>query len=237
MDDLQFRRNMYADPSNNDNERQDALSKDPAKQKFAQEIYTLESKINKALNVPVPDGLAQKLLLKQTLANHQQKKRKTRFHLALAASIAMTVGITYNFMQYSHAYKTISDYAIAHVEHEAKYFHNNDNNRVDLISLNQKMASFHGSFTDELGELIAVNICQFDGVESLHLVFKGESSPVNIFVVPNNEYLNINDHFENETMQGLVNNYNDNNIIIVGDKRESLQNWQTQISKKIHWST
>lgn len=237
MDDLQFRRSLYADPNNRDDELLTALSKDPTKQKFAQELHTLENKIHKALNVPVPEELAQKLLLKQTFASHKQQKRKTRIQLALAASVAITFGITFSLMQFSHAYKTISDYAIAHVNHEAKYFHNNDIARISLASLNQKMASFNGVFSDQLGELIAANYCRFDGIKSLHLVFKGQSSPVNIFIVPNNEYLNLNDHFESENLQGLVNNFNNNNIIIVGDKREPLKDWQAQINQKIRQST
>ncbi|MGB1199089.1 MAG: DUF3379 family protein [Thalassotalea sp.] len=236
MDDLQFRRSLYADPKNSDDELLAALAKDPAKQKFAQELNALDEKIAQALNVPVPDGLAQQLMLKQSLASHQQRKRKTRVQLALAASIAMTFGIAFSLMQFSPAYTSLSDYAFAHVEHEAQYFNNNDQARVSLASLNQKMSSFDGAFTSAFGELIAVNFCRFDSVKSLHLVFKGQSSPVNIFVVPNNEYLNLNEHFENSKMQGLVNTYANNKIIIVGDKREPLKDWQASINQKVRWS-
>ena len=98
------------------------------------------------------------------------------------------------------------------------------------------MSSFDGQFSDEFGELIAANFCRFDGLKSLHLVFKGQSSPVNIFIVPNNDYLNASDYFENSKMQGLVNNFANNKIIIVGDKREPLKDWQEQINKKVRWS-
>ena len=102
MDDLQFRRSLYADPNNRDNDIVEALSEDPAKQKFAHEVSELEDKIFNALNVPVPDDLANKLLLKQTFASHKQQKRKSRIQLALAASVAITFGITFSLMQFSH---------------------------------------------------------------------------------------------------------------------------------------
>ncbi|GAA5138925.1 DUF3379 family protein [Thalassotalea piscium] len=237
MDDLRFRRSLFADPTNDDDEQLTALSADPAKKKLAQEVNALDEKIFSALNVPVPDGLAQKLLLKQTLASHQHKKRKTRIQFALAASVMLTLGVTFSLMQFSHAYKSISDYALAHVAHEEKFFNNNDIARVNLVNLNQKMASFNATFTDDLGELIAANFCKFDGIKSLHLVFKGKTSPITIFVVPNNEYLNLNNHFESETMQGLVSTYKNNNVIIVGNKSEPLKNWQAKINQKIRWST
>lgn len=237
MDDLQFRRSLYADPNNRDDDLKKALSEDPIKQKFANEISALEEKIFNALDVPVPDDLAKKLLLKQTFASHKQQKRKSRIQLALAASVAITFGITFSLMQFSHTYKTISDYAIAHVNHEAEYFHNDDKARVSLAKLNQKMSAFNGVFSEQLGELIAANYCRFDGVKSLHLVLKGQSSPVNIFIVPKNKYLKVSDYFENESMQGLVNNFYNNNIIIVGDKSEPLKKWQAQINQKVRIST
>jgi len=171
MDDLQFRRSIYADPNSQDQEFLDAIASDPAKQKFAQEIHQLDDKINQAMNVDVPDDLYNKLILRQTLASHQQQKRKKRIHLAMAASVAFAVGLTLNFMQFSSAYTTLGDYALAHVYHEDNHWHNSDEANVSLSSLNQKMAAFDGSFLNAIGKLISADYCRFDSMKSLHLVF------------------------------------------------------------------
>ena len=94
MDDLQFRRSILADPKNRDDAINAALKSDPAKQKFVQETESLDSKIAQAMNIPVPEDLVNKLILRQTLASHQQQKGKTRVRLAMAASVALVMGLT-----------------------------------------------------------------------------------------------------------------------------------------------
>ena len=76
MDDLEFRRKVYEQPANNDQTILDAAAQDPAKQQFLDELKALDSKINAAVDIPVPNGLAHKLILKQSLASHQQQQRK-----------------------------------------------------------------------------------------------------------------------------------------------------------------
>ncbi|WP_076419350.1 DUF3379 family protein [Colwellia sp. UCD-KL20] len=236
MDDLQFRRSIYADPQCADEDIINAKASDPSKQKFAREIEQLDQQILNALKVPVPDDMAQKLILRQALDSHQQQKKKKRIHLALAASVAFAMGLTINFMQFSHAYTNMGDYAFAHTTHEAAHFSNNDNATVTLASLNKKMASFHGSFSDKLGELIFADYCRFDKMKSLHLVYKGENSPVNVFIIPKSEHLAFINSFSNQELNGKSLQFKDASIIVVGDKTESLQKWQENIKSNVTWS-
>lgn len=236
MDDLQIRRSILADPNARDEAMNEAIKSDPAKQKFVNEIEALDEKIAQAMNVPVPDDLYNKLILRQTLASHQQQKSKTRVRLAMAASVAFVLGLTVNFMMFSSTYKNLGDYAIAHVNHEASYFSNADQANVTLASLNDKMASFKGSFDSTFGTLIFADYCRFDGSKSLHLVFQGKSSPVNVFIVPNDDEIEFNAKFANEALQGRSLNFNHSNVIVVGDKNEPLNQWQDRINNNITWS-
>lgn len=236
MDDLQFRRSIYADPNNKDQEFLDAINADPAKQKFAQEIKQLDDKIAQAMNVPVPDDLYNKLILRQTLASHQQQKRKKRIHLAMAASVAFAVGLTLNFMQFSSAYSTLGDYALAHVYHEDNHWQNSDEAKVSLTRLNQKMAAFDGSFLNTVGQLIAADYCRFDSMKSLHLVFQGKTSLVTVFIVPQNDDLRFDARFNDNNLQGRSEQFDKTNIIVIGDKNEPLKQWQENIRDNIRWS-
>ncbi|GLX77550.1 chemotaxis protein [Thalassotalea insulae] len=237
MDDLQFRRSIYADPNTSDEEVRAAKHSDPAKRKFAEEIEQLDQQIAQALHIDVPQGLSEKLILRQSLASHQQQKKASRIKLALAASVTFAIGLIVHQLQFSHAYSSISDYAIAHTNHEAQYFSNQDEVRVSLTSLNKKMASFNGSFSEQLGELLMAEFCRFDGTKSLHLVFRGQTSPVNIFIVPDNEYLTVTKRFTDNNLNGVVNQFKHSNIIVVGDKQEPLEQWQNKISQTVQWST
>jgi hypothetical protein len=236
MDDLHIRRSILADPKARDEAINEAIRSDSTTQKFVQEIDALDDKIAQAMNIPVPDDLYNKLILRQTLASHQQQKSKTRVRLAMAASVTFVLGLTVNFMMFSSTYKNLGDYAIAHTNHEASHFSNTDQANVTLASLNDKMASFKGSFDSTFGTLIFADYCRFDGSKSLHLVFQGESSPVNVFIVPNDEEIEFNAAFSNETLKGRSLNFNYSNVIVVGDKKEPLNQWQERITNNITWS-
>ncbi|TMM44790.1 DUF3379 family protein [Colwellia ponticola] len=236
MDDLQFRRAIYADPNNQDAEVTLAQQKDASKKQFAQEMNQLDEKIKQALQVPVPDHLCDKLILRQTLANHQVQKRKTRVYLALAASVAIVAALLVNFMQFSSAYNNLGDYALAHVYHEQDKFTNNDSNTVTLASLNQKMTAFDGNFSESLGKLLFADYCRFGGLKSLHLVYQGKTSPVTIFVVPKNEQLAFTTAFNDQQLFGSSIEFTNSNIIVVADKNESLAQWQQHINKTVSWS-
>lgn len=236
MDDLQFRRSMYADPKTTDEDVRNALKDAPSKQKFAQELEALDAKLSEALKVPVPDDLYNNLILRQTLASHQQQKKKTRVHLAMAASVAFALGLTLNFMLFSSAHSNLGDYALAHVYHEEGLLKNNGNAKVTLTSLNQKMATFDGSFSKKVGELISAEFCRFDGMNSLHLVFQGKSSPVTVFIVPKNDHLDFAESFGDDTLKGASAKFEQADIIVIGDKNESLEQWQTNINDNVQWS-
>ena len=236
MDDLQFRRSILADPKYRDEAINASIKNDPAKHKFAQEIDSLDNKIAQAMNIPVPEDLVNKLILRQTLASHQQQKRKTRVRLAMAASVTFVIGLTANFMMFSNTYKNLADYAIAHVNHEAPYFSNNDKATVTLASLNEKMTAFKGSFDSTFGTLIFADYCRFDGNKSLHLVFQGQSSPVNIFILPDDKDIEFVADFEDAKLQGSSTHFNHSNIVVVGDKNEPIKQWQERVNKNITWS-
>ena len=234
MDDLQFRRSIYADPSSLDEDIIAAQDADPAKKQLAHDLRLFDEKLKQAMNVPVPDDLCDKLLLRQTLASHQQEKRKSRVHLALAASVAIIAGLVVNYLQFSSTYTNLGDYALAHVYHED--FHNDDSNRVNLTTLNNKMTTFNASFTDSLGELISADYCRFDGMKSLHLVFQGLTDTVAVFVIPKEDHLTFTDKFSDSKLQGESIGFKDTDIIVVADKNESIASWQRNIKDKISWS-
>lgn len=236
MDDLQFRRTLYADPKCQEPNFIAAKKADKSKQQFAQEIECIEHKIEDALNIPVPEELCNNLILRQTMASHRQQKRKSRIHLAMAASVAIAFGLTFNFLQFSSAYAGIDDYALAHVYHEQGVFDNNSSNRVSLTSLNSKMAQFNGLFEGITGELLAADYCRFDGVKSLHLVFKGALAPINVFVVPKRDDVLFANTFADNKFQGLASQFGEQNLIIVGDKQEPLEQLKSSLSKNITWS-
>jgi hypothetical protein len=236
MDDLQFRRSLYSDPNSQDAELLAAIQESQTRINQAQDVKSLDERIKQAMQVPVPDDLCDKLILRQTFATHQQHKRKKRFHLAIAASVAIFGGLLVNYMQFSSAYNNLGDYSLAHVYHEEGHFTNSSTESVSLTSLNSKMATFEGNFTSTLGNLIFADYCRFGGMKSLHLVYQGKTSPVNIFVVPKDDQISFVDKFNDDKLFGEALGFKDANVIIVADENESLNQWQQNVSNTINWN-
>ena len=238
MDDLQFRRSIYADPNNQDKDVLKAKHEDPAKKQFAQEIIQLDQQIKQALHVDVPEDLYNKLMLKQVLASHQQQKRKSRIHLAMAASVAFALGLSFTFFKTSSPYHDIGTLSLAHVQHEAMHFTdiNQSKATVSLASLNEKMADFHGQFSNAFGKLISAGYCNFGGIKSLHLVYQGKLGPVTVFVMPNEDGLAFTAKFANDKLKGQALHFDNANIVVVGDKNEPLNQWRKNIEKNLTWS-
>jgi hypothetical protein len=236
MDDLQFRRCIYADPKTKDQGVNQAKASDPAKKKFAAAVDQLDDQIAMALQVDVPDDLYNTLILRQTLASHQQQKRKKRIHLAFAASFALAAGLTFNMLQGTDPRSNVGDIALAHMHHEQGFFHNQDTSRVSLTALNTMMADFNGNFAQSLGQLISAQFCPLNKMKSLHLVFQGQSSPVNVIILPRDGQLEFSSHFKDNQFTGQAKQYQGNNVIVIGDKNEPLQLWQEKIGNNITWS-
>lgn len=240
MDDLQFRRSIFADPNTSEKDIIEACKEDPAKEKLIEEMQALDDKLKLALDIDIPENLCHDIILNQTLSEHKRTKRKGRTQLAMAASVAFAVGLMFNNMQSSPAFENIGDQALAHVYHEQNSYQNNSSAKVSLASLNELMTgispNISATFGSEVGELISARYCKFGGVKSLHLVFKGATEIVTVFILPNVESMPFVDSFTDDNLQGIVKQYNNANIIVIADKNEPVKKWLNNIDREVTWS-
>ncbi|WP_018690759.1 DUF3379 family protein [Algicola sagamiensis] len=236
MDDLEFRRQLFADPDAPD--VKDVAKNDPAKQKSLQEAQALNAKIHDALNIDVPENLEQRLILRQTLESHKVQQRKSRLHLAMAASIAFAVGLGINQWQFSPVYDSLSQQALAHVYHELDAVNTTgDDENYALGQVNAKLASFGGQFIKEPAKFTYANFCRFDSILSLHLIVQGEYGKVSLFVIPKEDSLPADGIFSDQRFQGDTLQSEKANVIIIGEKGEPIPKWKSRIQEDIRWQT
>ncbi|MDG1733764.1 MAG: DUF3379 family protein [Thalassotalea sp.] len=236
MDELELRRRLYANPNDESDELAQALADDKNSKDFADELKRFDDKIASALNIDVPENLANKLILRQSLHSHQLTKRKSRIHLAMAASVAFIVGLGVTYINFSPAHTSVADYSLAHYHHEAESFPKVASANFSLASLNTQMEDLNVGFIEKVGRLISVDGCFFDGMSSMHLVFEGEYDNITVFIIPQAEHLAFNDKFSDDSVQGISKKYANGEVIIMGDKKESLDLWQEKIDSSIKWS-
>ena len=235
MDELEFRRRLYAEPNENDPLIEAFAKEDADRNKFLNDIKQLDKDITDALNIPVPENLADKLILNQAIETHRVEKKKRRVHLAIAASVAFCCSILLNFTM-KQAPLDIGQHALAHMDHEL-YSLEPTTKRYQLSQVNTQLAAFGGSVSDLPGEVSYSTFCDFDGQKSLHLVFQTAQGPVTLFIVPRNNGYNAKSQFQNERFNGQIYQTQKASLIIVGENGQDLDKYQKQVAENIIWET
>ncbi|MDO6639121.1 DUF3379 domain-containing protein [Shewanella sp. 5_MG-2023] len=203
MDDLQFRRHAYDDPNSQDEDFLAQIAASESDAKLVSELKILDSKLTHALNIDVPNDLADKLLLRQQLNKHQEQKKHTRYLMAMAASVALVIGLSFSMLKFAPV--DLAEHALAHVYHEPKSMLVDQN--VGFEDVNFKLAGIGGlenaKFIQQPGKVFYTSYCDFQGVKSLHLVMEGKDGKVTLFIVPAENRMVTEETFADQHYQGL----------------------------------
>lgn len=235
MDDLQFRRTIYADPQCNDESVKKAAAEDPAKQEFWNDLKRMEASMEQACKVDVPEGLAERLILRQSIQQHQKQRKRTRIHLALAASIAFVFGISFTLWQ-QQIQVDLGEHALAHVYNEADGFALKIDGDVEYDTVNAKLASIGGRFEDTVGRIYFAHFCNFEKVRSFHMVMQGEHGKVTVFVVPHNDKHKPVDYFSDGKMHGETLDLEQVRLLMVGEEGKSFDQLKTRLKQRMTFS-
>ena len=233
MDELEFRRRIYADPETTDSDVVEAAKEDESKRNFWNEQKQLDKQLKQALKVDVPDDLASKLIWQQSTDEFNRYKRRSRWYLAMAASVAFTVGIA--LTMWYHQPLSIGGQALAHMQY-AEMEHAHSLLPVDLNMVNAKLASFGGSFSEMLDGVEVANYCHLSTVRSLHLIVDTPQGKMSIFVVPERGDVSVPSRFEDSQYHGESIKMQHANVMIVGDKNADLSEMKKAISERIQFS-
>ena len=235
MDDLEFRRALLADPKCNDPEILDAIASDIKKQAFSQELKLLNQKMTEASQINVPDGLAHRLLLRQSMVEYQQQRGKRHYlQLAMAASIAFVFGLSFIFWQQPASVLSLSEHAIAHVIMEGDYALG-ANEDISLQQVNLKLARFGGEFTTQLGQVYYANFCDFNNVKSLHLVMQGDTGKVSVFIVPHQQAFKADNLSEGKWTSQSVDMHKAS-LVVVSDQAADIGKMKEKLAQSLIFS-
>ncbi|AGH43998.1 DUF3379 domain-containing protein [Paraglaciecola psychrophila] len=234
MDELEFRRTLYADPNCTDDVVLAAIADDPKKQAFYKELKQLDKKMQHASQVKVPDDLVHKLIMRQTMQSHKTNKARHRIQLAMAASVAFVVGVSFTMWQQNNLLD-LSKQAIAHVHYEGAYALDAQEN-ISLQQVNAKLAQFGGEFSADIGRVYYANFCDFENVRSLHMVLEGENGKVSVFVVPHDDsYLAEGSSRDTRYISQAI-DLKRASIIVVGEEGANITKMKQQLNQNIRFS-
>lgn len=225
MDELTFRRTIYAEPNTKDPEIVQAAKNDAAKQAFWDEAKALDAQISVAFKIATPENFAEKLILRQGMDEFTQHRKKRPWYAAMAASIAMMAGISYLTLIAGN--NGLANDVFAHVndDYMNKEISMNGQN-VSRDAINKKLATFNGQLSEEIGEILSANYCYLDKIKSLHMIIKGEKGLISLFIVPGNETTGLQEEFNNQQQFAASFLLESVKIIIVGDDKKQVSRFQ-----------
>ncbi|WP_026375478.1 DUF3379 family protein [Aestuariibacter salexigens] len=234
MDDLNFRRTIYADPDCRDKAVKKAAQDDPAKQAFWQDIKQLDNKLAQAARVPVPEDLADKLILKQSMQTFTRQKKTHRTVWGLAASALLAIGLTFTLIQpvVSHS---MADDVLAHV-HGSTSYELSANGDIPLQQVNAQLARFGGNLAGEIGRIFSANYCTINRVKTLHLVVEGERGRFTVFVMPAELSQELDAQFADQEFAGQTVTLQQAKLVIVSDKGEAIEPFREKLRQKMLFS-
>jgi len=234
MDDLEFRRQIMSDPKYRDNEILEAMQRSDANTKFVDDILEIDNVVAKAMNVEVPDDLADRILFNQSSTESQNvvKVSFTKRSMAMAASVAFVVGLVVGQIKWGNVvvapvHASLQSTAIQHVIEETPFVDKLDE-KVTSQQINTKLQPFAYQFDQAFPyHVYYLNHCGFGQSNALHMVFQGAKGKVTLFItnIPSTKPID----FNKAGMSGAIEPVGSSSLILVGEQGENVD----QMAKKL----
>lgn len=224
MDDLEFRRRAYADPNCQDKDFLVKKKESKENTELVNHLHELDQQIKQAVNIDPPQGLAERLILNQTLDQHSQNKHRTRAALSIAASMLLVFGLVLTMLQ-PWSSNDLEQQVLTHVYDELD--HLIEKQHKDISHVNYILSSYGVELKQDIGQINYLGSCNIANKEGVHIVLSGQMGAVTVMMLP---HINIDmqQTISDGRFQGTIVPTAKGSMAILGEKGESLD----QVEKK-----
>ncbi len=237
MNCLEFRRQIFTDPTCRDDNfllhRQVCRVCSP----FAQSMALFEQDLLRAIQVNVPDDLASRIKLQRTIHDEQRSRRRRPWRYAMAASLVLMLGVS-SFLGYrlhtaTQATEALQQAVLQHIHMELN--HLAEHNPVQVAQLNQLMAPFGVQIKESFGLANYAGACPIGQHLGAHLVVQGQVGPVTIIFVPS-ESIADRSHVVDQRFSGILLPAGKGGMAIVGERGEPLDDMVRKVKANVVWN-
>ncbi len=232
MDELEFRRRLFATPKELSEDDKAFAKQSPERQALMDDINALDNALGDAMKVPVPDDLADRLVLNQVFNANRKVNRFRKFHLGLAASIAFVFGVLVTYSQQS--VMNLEQHTLAHLYHELGA-HRITEDSLNLTQVNAQMSALGGELIALPERVMKAAICNFKGQVSLHVVLATEQGPITAFIVPASNEHDTLSQFSDNRFKGEIAQSRHANVIVIGEKGAELNTLTQALEQNLSW--
>lgn len=185
MNCIDVHRKLTADPNSQDKAILSHLEECSACASFLNSIQQFDQSLNMAAKIEIPEGLADRILLKQSF-RQQHQLRANRFKLfALAASLLLVLGVSFNMtnlMNMLDKSLSLEEIAINHVIDEID--HLSENKNIQLAKLNTVLQPFNIKMKRTIGKINYASTCPIRNSRGIHIVLQQKNELATLLVMP-----------------------------------------------------
>jgi len=177
MNCLDFRRLVLVDPRTLSEDARAHAFECLACRETLEKQREADDRLFDAMQVPVPDGLADRILV-----TRGQRPERRKFAWAIAATLFLTAGVGLIGRRYLSPPDPLGAEAIDHVAHEPQSFttvHAVGNDYLPSVLAEQGL-----KVALALGQVTYTRICPMDGRTARHVVIRTAEGPVTLFLMP-----------------------------------------------------
>lgn len=211
MNCLELRRLLLQDPHHPDSAMLDHIRTCRACEQFYRMTLEQESGLKAAMQLAVPEGLADRILVQQSFSRRRQALGLRR-RLGLAAGIVLALGASLAAYQWWWA-ASLDRTLVEHIESEPDHLVEADT--VDMEQLANMLARLDSGVRRPLDGLRYAGSCPIDNRMAGHLVINSAEGPITILYLPDKSLWSRH-HLDERGYHGLVVPFGKGSLAIVG---------------------
>lgn len=231
MDDLEFRRRAFADPESRDREFIDKINQSKDNRQLIDDLQQFNQQIKQAVEIPVPEGLADKIILNQALGEHRRQNNFLRYLFSPIAGVAVVLAALLALVPIL-LQPALPQLVFDHIYHELD--HLDDQQDRNLEQVNQILMSFGGHFKQDIGKVNYLGRCNIGKYDGIHMVLAGEKGPVTIMMMSNVK-LDQSQSIADQRFHGQIQPTPKGAYAIVAERDESLDTIRHLIDDNLVW--
>jgi len=229
VDKKEFEFQVIAEPDNQEVNFVRAKTENEANQALVKQQRQADNLIQQAMEVEIPAGLADRVLLNQALQQQQQRRERFKGVYAIAASVLLAVVI---LIQVLPSMPALDDAVLTHINDELD--HLQEQREVTDETLGRLIATFGGRFDESIGQVNYAGLCNIRKGPGMHLVVQAEQGPVSVLIMPN-ESLSQRQAINDERFHGLILPAAVGSVAVVGESDAAVSNVVTRLKYAISW--
>jgi len=182
----EFKRRLLTDPSDRSPEMREARDRGDEFAEAAADSDHFEHALKRALDVPTPPGLADRIILRQSLEGEKRTMRWVQWG-AIAAALAIAVGVTLVLLNPATSTADLQRHIVWHWKHDGpQVVAASMEGREEPEHVQEVLAELGAQLSPQLlSEVRLGKFCPTPDGKGAHLILDGPGGPVTVYYMPN----------------------------------------------------